>query len=51
MALTVDIRPGALGKNANKLLLDTDSQGRPQELRPDGIVHRMMEELELFKRN
>ena len=51
MALTVDIRPGALGKNANKLLLDTDSQGRPQELRPNGIVHRMMEELELFKRN
>ena len=51
MGLTVDIRPGALGKNANKLLLNTDSQGHPQELRPDGIVKRMMEELELFKRN
>ena len=51
MALTVDIRPGAIGKNANKLLLNTDSQGHPQELRPDGVVKRMMEELELFKRN
>jgi hypothetical protein len=51
MALTVDIRPGAIGKNANKLLLNTDSQGHPQELRPDGVVKRMMEELELYKRN
>jgi hypothetical protein len=51
MALTVDIRPGAVGKNANKLLLNTDSQGHPQELRPDGVVKRMMEELELFKGN
>ena len=51
MALTVDIRPGALGKNANKLLLNTDSQGHPQELRPDGVVQRMLEVLELFKRN
>ena len=51
MALTVDIRPGAIGKNANKLLLNTDSQGHPQELRPEGVVKRMMEELELYKRN
>lgn len=50
MALSVDIRPGALGKNANKLLLDTDSQGHPQELRPDGIVHRMFEEYKQFKK-
>jgi hypothetical protein len=29
MALTKDIRPGAIGKEANKLNLHTDSQGRP----------------------
>ena len=36
MALTVDIKPGALGKNANKLKLNTDSQGRPQVANPNG---------------
>ena len=50
MALTADVRPGEIGRCANAFLLDTDAQGKPQELRPDGIVHRMMEELELFKR-
>jgi len=49
MALTVDVRPGATGKNANKLLLNTDSQGRPQELRADGVVKRMMNEYQEFK--
>jgi hypothetical protein len=49
MALTVDIKPGAIGKNANKLLLNTDSQGHPQELRPDGMVNRMMNEWQDFK--
>ena len=49
MALTVDIKPGAIGKNANKLLLNTDSQGHPQELRPDGVVKRMMNEYLEFK--
>jgi hypothetical protein len=29
MALTVDIKPGQTGKEANKLALDTDAQGRP----------------------
>jgi hypothetical protein len=29
MALTVDIKPGQVGREANKLALDTDSQGRP----------------------
>jgi hypothetical protein len=29
MALTKDVRPGATGKEANKLNLHTDSQGRP----------------------
>jgi hypothetical protein len=49
MALTVDIKPGAIGKNANKLLLNTDSQGHPQELRADGVVQRMMKEYLGFK--
>jgi hypothetical protein len=34
MALTQDIRPGELGRQANKLALKTDSQGRPALLRP-----------------
>ena len=50
MALTKDVRPGALGKAANAFLLNTDSQGHPQELRPDGLVNRMMEELKYFKK-
>jgi len=50
MALTVDVRPGALGKAANSFLLNTDSQGHPQELRPDGLVQRMTEELARFKK-
>jgi len=29
MALTKDIRPGATGREANKMALNTDSQGRP----------------------
>ena len=49
MALTVDVRPGAIGKSANAFLLNTDSQGHPQELRPDGMVKRMIEEWEKFK--
>jgi hypothetical protein len=50
MALTVDVRPGAIGKAANAFLLDTDAQGHPQELRPDGRVHRMAEAYEIYKR-
>ena len=49
MALTVDIKPGALGKNANKLKLNTDSQGRPQVANPNGTFEAMMEEWERFK--
>jgi hypothetical protein len=49
MALSVDIHPGSLGKAANSFLLNTDSQGHPQELRPDGLVKRMTEELARFK--
>jgi len=29
MALTVDVKPGETGRQANKLALDTDAQGRP----------------------
>ena len=29
MALTVDVKPGQTGREANKLALDTDAQGRP----------------------
>ncbi|MEI6424772.1 MAG: hypothetical protein WCP55_21325, partial [Lentisphaerota bacterium] len=47
---SVDIHPGSLGKAANSFLLNTDSQGHPQELRPDGLVKRMTEELALFKK-
>ena len=50
MALTKDIRPGALGLNANKLRLNTNRQGEPQQARADGIVQRMKEELERFKK-
>jgi len=50
MALSVDIHPGSLGKAANSFLLNTDSQGHPQELRPDGLVNRMMMEYLEFKR-
>ena len=51
MALTKDIRPGALGLNANKLRLNTNKQGEPQLARADGIVQRMKEQLERFKKN
>ena len=50
MALTVDVRPGATGKAANAFLLNTDAQGHPQMLRPDGMVQRMMEEFNNFKK-
>ena len=34
MALTQDVQPGETGRQANKLRLQTDSQGRPALLRP-----------------
>jgi len=49
MAITQDVRPGAIGRAANAFLLNTDSQGHPQELRPDGIVQRLAEQLAAFK--
>jgi hypothetical protein len=50
MALTKDVRPGATGKAANALKLNTDSQGHPQKLRANGLVERMMEEYSQFKK-
>jgi hypothetical protein len=49
MALTKDIKPGTLGKVANAFMLNTDSQGRPQEANPNGTVKRLKEELEFIK--
>jgi hypothetical protein len=42
MALTVDIKPGQVGKEANKLKLKTDSQGHPQIANPNGLVEQLM---------
>jgi len=49
MALTVDVRPGAIGKAANAFMLNTDSQGHPQLANPDGTVKRLAEEFARFK--
>ena len=49
MAITQDVRPGAIGRAANAFLLNTDAQGHPQELRPDGLVCRLAEQLSVFK--
>jgi hypothetical protein len=38
MALTVDIHPGETGRQANKMALKTDKQGRPALLRASGKV-------------
>jgi hypothetical protein len=50
MALTVDVQPGTLGKVANAYKLNTDSQGRPQIANANGMVQRMKEALELYKK-
>jgi hypothetical protein len=51
MALTQDIRPGQLGKEANKLKLKTDSQGHPQVANPNGLFEKLALELTQFKEN
>ena len=43
-ALTVDVRPGQLGKEANKLGLKVDSQGRP-----DVLMNELENQLREFK--
>jgi hypothetical protein len=48
MALSPDVRPGATGKNANKMALKTDSQGRPQQARTNGLVESIAREFEQF---
>jgi hypothetical protein len=50
MALTQDIRPGQLGKEANKLKLKTDSQGHPQVANPNGLFEKLALELTQFKK-
>ena len=50
MALTKDIRPGQLGKEANKLKLKTDSQGQPQVANPNGLFEKLALELTQFKK-
>jgi hypothetical protein len=50
MALTVDIKPGQVGKEANKLRLKTDSQGHPQIAKPNGLFEKLALELSQFKK-
>jgi hypothetical protein len=50
MALTVDIKPGQLGKEANKLNLKTNKQGVPQVANPNGLFEKLALELNQFKR-
>jgi hypothetical protein len=49
MALTQDIRPGQLGKEANKLNLKTNKQGVPQVANPNGLFEQLMMELNKFR--
>ena len=52
MALSVDVHPGQTGHEANKMRLETDAQGHPQMLRPDGRVslsESLAREFELFE--
>jgi hypothetical protein len=49
MALTVDIKPGQVGKEANKLKLRTNRQGHPQIARPSGLVEALALEFARFK--
>jgi len=49
MALTVDIKPGQVGREANKLKLKTDSQGHPQIANPNGLFEQLATELDHFK--
>jgi hypothetical protein len=49
MALTKDIRPGQLGKEANKLNLKTNKQGIPQIAKANGLFEELMLEFQLAK--
>jgi hypothetical protein len=49
MALTVDIKPGQVGKEANKLKLRTDKQGHPQIANPNGLFENLFKEYKQYK--
>jgi hypothetical protein len=49
MALTVDIKPGQLGREANKLNLKTNRQGVPQVAKANGLFEKLALELDSFK--
>jgi len=51
MALTVDIKPGQIGKEANKLNLKTNKQGVPQIAKANGLFEKLALELAQFKEN
>jgi hypothetical protein len=48
-ALTVDIKPGQVGKEANKLKLKTDRQGAPQIAQANGLFEDLMSEYKRYK--
>jgi hypothetical protein len=48
MALTVDIKPGQVGKEANKLKLKTDKQGQPQIARANGLFEELYREFKQY---
>jgi hypothetical protein len=49
MALTVDIKPGQVGKEANKLKLRTDRQGAPQIAQANGLFENLFKEYKKYK--
>jgi hypothetical protein len=49
MALTVDIKPGQVGKEANKLKLKTNKQGQPQIARANGLFENLYKEYKKYK--
>jgi hypothetical protein len=49
MALTVDIKPGQVGREANKLKLKTDRQGHPQIARANGLFEELYREFKQYK--
>lgn len=51
MALSVDIKPGQVGKEANKLALQTDKQGKPALLMKTAntLAESLAQELSLFE--
>jgi hypothetical protein len=49
MALTQDIRPGQVGKEANKLKLKTNKQGQPQIARANGLFENLYKEYKKYK--